>query len=282
MPINFFEANDGVHVSQSFDSPTVYMDHWAIRLFSDETSLQDRFVAALMSKGGTLLLSNVSFVEFAQASDPKHCADAERFIERLLPNIFFTDFAFDKVLEQELKESSNLRRFWPSPDLPQLKLFAERSRNELSRLTMRGFIAMTHPNRDELIRSTDEVAHGIITELEAARSSSDYAQRAKCTLPGEGRTRTMVILGELLRNFILDQSASIPKNDMIDLMHTAMPVNCCDFVLIDGPWTERVNTMRQRLAQAGTNMPIARCFSKRKNGVGEFLADLESFSASSQ
>ena len=88
MPIDFFMATDGVHVRQSFDSPTVYLDHWAIRMFSDEPSLQDRFVNALMSRCGTLLLSNTSLVEFARATDARHCRDAEKFLERLLPNIF--------------------------------------------------------------------------------------------------------------------------------------------------------------------------------------------------
>ena len=56
MPIDFFDASDGKHVRQSFVSPTVYLDHWAIRLFSEELGLQDRFVQLLRAKAGTLLL----------------------------------------------------------------------------------------------------------------------------------------------------------------------------------------------------------------------------------
>jgi hypothetical protein len=59
-------------VGQSFDSPTVYLDHWAIRLFSDDGTLQDRLVAALSRKRGTLLVSNVSMAELGGASDPRH------------------------------------------------------------------------------------------------------------------------------------------------------------------------------------------------------------------
>jgi hypothetical protein len=61
MPIEFFPTSSEVRVWQSFISPTVYLDHWAIRLFSDNLALQDRLVNALRSKGGTLLLSNISF-----------------------------------------------------------------------------------------------------------------------------------------------------------------------------------------------------------------------------
>ena len=116
MPIEFFPTSSEVRVRQSFISPTVYFDHWAIRLFSDNLALQDRLVNALRSKGGTLLLSNISFSEFSAPSDPRHAADAEDFIERLLPNIYLTDFALDKVLEQEHSErrdvGSNATFYW--------------------------------------------------------------------------------------------------------------------------------------------------------------------------
>jgi hypothetical protein len=44
MPIEFFDSPEGRKVRQSFDSPTVHLDHWAIRLFSDDRTLQDRFL----------------------------------------------------------------------------------------------------------------------------------------------------------------------------------------------------------------------------------------------
>jgi hypothetical protein len=49
-------------------------------------------------------------------------------------------------------------------------------------------------------------------------------------------------------------------------------------VLLDGPWVGRVNTLKQRIASTGMNMPIAKCFSKTKNGgVEAFLDSLEAF-----
>jgi hypothetical protein len=277
MPIDFFQAPDGIHVRQSFDSSTVYLDHWAIRMFSDDLELQDWFVNALMSKGGTLLLSNLSFSEFAGATDPRHCRDAEAFLERLLPNIFLTDFALDKVLEQERTEPNNQKRVWPSADLPQLKLFAERTQSAPLGFTMHGFITLAHSNRVELSKATNDLIRMILDGLERARSDPSYVIKARNVLPSDARPRTLVILGELLRGFNLDHTAPISENDVIDLLHAAMPVNCCDYVLLDGPWAERVEKMRQRMVKAATNMPIAKCFSKRGNGIAAFLADLEAF-----
>lgn len=278
MPINFFMASDGVHVSQSFDSPTVYMDHWAIRMFSDNQEIQDRFVNALMLKGGTILISNVSFGEFAKATDFRHCQDAEAFLERLLPNIFITDFALDKVLVQEQAEPNNQRRFWPSADLSQLKLFAERAPHTPHCFTMKGFISQAYIHRARLSMLSENVARSIVVAVENSRKDPVYIRKAKNTDPSEKRTRTMIILGELLRGYNLDPNSKMSENDAIDLIHAAMSINCCDFVLLDGPWTERVEKMRNRIAKSGMDMPIAKCFSNRGNGLESFLAELEAFS----
>ena len=80
-----------------------------------------------------------------------------------------------------------------------------------------------------------------------------------------------------MRGFNLDPNAPISANDAIDLLHAAMPVNCCDFVLLDGPWAERVEKMKHRVAKTTMEMPMARCFSQRNSGVQRFLSELEAF-----
>lgn len=277
MPIDFFDAPDGTHARQSFDAPTIYLDHWAIRLFSEELDLQDRLVSSLRAKAGTLLLSNVNFSEFADLSDVRHCQQAEAFFERLLPNIYFTDFAFDKLLQKEELESSNAKRFWPPADLPQLKLFVERASMQASDLTMRGFVALAHETRDQISESSRSLKQLLIEGLSASRQDPEYVSRAKRVLPSDKRPRTLLIFGELMRTFNLDSYASISENDVIDLLHAAMPVNCCDFVLLDGPWAERVEKMKQRVSKASMVMPMATCFSQRNNGISSFLAKLERF-----
>jgi len=277
MPIEFFQIGQETRVRQSFESPTIYLDHWAIRLFSDDRALQDRFVDALMSKGGTLLLSNFSFSEFAVATDAGHAAAAEDFIERLLPNIFLTDFALDKVLEQELRASSNTERFWPSADLPQLKFFAERSQDSPLGFTMRGFITLAHLNRHALMQITAEVVSQIKVGLEAARENPAYVAKARSVQPTDDRPRTHIIMGELARDFHLDAAAVFSDNDVIDMLHATMPINCCDYVLLDGPWASRVEKMKKRIEKAGIEMPIAKCFSRRERGIDLFLQDLEDF-----
>ena len=280
MPIEFVADPDGAYVRQSFVSPTVYLDHWAIRLLSDDHGLQDRFVNALRSKDGTLLLSNISLSEFAATGDTRHCLDAEAFLERLLPNIYFTDFALDQLLSLEEAEPNNIRRYWPPADLPQLKFFAERAQHATFGFTMHGFISLTHTYRAELVEATAKMVQVIRSGMESTRNDAKYIAKIRHLLPGDARPRTLVIFGELVRGFKLDRNASISDNDILDLLHATMPVNCCDFVLLDGPWVERVEKMKQRFAKAGAAMSIASCFSNRGNGIAEFLKALEAFSTS--
>lgn len=281
MPIEFYASEGHIRVRQSFVSPSVYLDHWAVRLFSDEAQLQDRLVATLLAQGGTLLLSNFSFAEFARDDDLRHTVAAEEFLERLLPNIFLTDFAFDKVHEQEQQEHDNVRRFWPPADLAQLKLFAERAQDTPLGFTMRGFIAMARHHYAVLEQVTKETLHAIRVGLEAQRADPEYVRAARNVRPTSKRTRTFVIMAELMREFILDPSLPLSDNDIMDMLHAALPVNCCDFVLLDGAWENRVSKMKQRIQSAGTVMPVASCYSRRTNGVVRFLEDLANYPAPS-
>ncbi|WP_141397363.1 hypothetical protein [Polaromonas sp. AER18D-145] len=280
MPIEFFQVDDGTLIRQSFDSPTVYLDHWAIRFFSENIVSQDRLVNALMSTGGTLLLSNISFAEFAGPIDPGHSRDAGAFVERLLPNIYFTDFAFDKILERERLEANNERRFWPSADVRQLKLFAECALDGALNVGIKRLFEMAYLSGVAVGNLSESLINIIREALETARNDPAHVRKAKNLALSDGRPRTTMIMGELMRGFNLDGNSSFSNNDVMDFLHAVMPVNSCDYVLLDGPWVDRVNKMSQRMAKAGMTMPIAKCFSKGKNGgIEAFLASLETFTS---
>jgi hypothetical protein len=282
VPIEYIESPEGLRVSQSFDSPTVYLDHWAVRLFSEDLVLQTRLVAALVQKKGTLLVSHISMTELGGASDPRHLIDAETFFERCLPHVFLTDFRLDEVLARELKAADNSTRFWPTADLLQLKLFGERSKGAGRAFTLNGIAQLAYEHRSEINELMNALAGKMQQALENAWFDTDYVRKARDIPLKDSRPGTMVILGELLRGLNLDSNSPISKNDVIDLIHAAMPLNCCDYVLLDGPWAERVAKMKLRLAKSPMVMPIAKCFSQRDDGINAFLSDLEKFDPQAQ
>jgi len=54
-------------------SPTVYLDHWALRELST-TMLAERFVAALKQRNGTLALSCTNLIEFCNVTDDQQAS----------------------------------------------------------------------------------------------------------------------------------------------------------------------------------------------------------------
>ena len=87
-----------------------------------------------------------------------------------------------------------------------------------------------------------------------------------------------MLLGELVRELVLDPKLVITENDMVDLQHAMISIRCCDFVLLDRKWEQRVNTLRRRIEKKQEpQIRIAQCFSKRGNGVEKFLQQLEAF-----
>jgi hypothetical protein len=113
--------------------------------------------------------------------------------------------------------------------------------------------------------------------IEAQRADPAYVRAARNIRPTAKRVRMIVIMSELMREFILDPRLTLSDNDLMDMIHAAMPVNCCDFVLLDGAWADRVAKMKQRIQKAGAVMPVADCYSRRDDGVARFLDALSHY-----
>ena len=147
--------------------------------------------------------------------------------------------------------------------------------------TFQGMFQVVHENRDKMVETLGDVASALLASLESHRLLEPYQRKAKSARPGDGRSRQFIISGELLREPVLDPKAPITRNEVLDLIHAVDAVDYCDLVLLDKAWERRVNALRQRISDAEVDMPIARCFSKRNNGIEKFLIALECWPESS-
>lgn len=277
MPMEFFVKDGETRARQSFDSPTVYFDHWAICEFSDDLTLQDRFVKAMQAKHGTFVLSHTNLAEFTNMSDPRHAEAAENFLERLMPNVYLTDFKLDEAEAFENQPGYAGQRMWPSSDLPMLKFIAERSVDAGGRFTLAGFISLSYLYRDQLSKTFNEVNQTLLDAINQVRADPVYVKKARQSVPDNNRTKTRVVMSELIRELTIDPKVTITVNDVVDFKHAILAISCCDYVLLDGKWEQRVRTMTKRTTQQGLHMSFAKCFSKRGNGVNDFLSHLEVF-----
>lgn len=277
MPMEFFVKDGEMRARQSFDSPTVYFDHWAICVFSDDLMLQDRFVKAMQVKRGTFVLSHTNLAEFTNMSDPRHADAAEKFLERLMPNVYLTNFDTKEAEAFENQPGYAGQRMWPSADLPNLKLVAERSIDAGGGFTLAGFITLSHLYRDPISKIFNEVNQTLLDAINQVRADPVYVKKARQSVPDTNRTKTRVVMGELMRELTLDPNVMITVNDVVDLKHAILAVSCCDYVLLDGKWEQRVRAMTKRATQQGLRMSFAKCFSDRGNGLNDFLSQLEIF-----
>lgn len=275
--MEFFVENGETRVRQSFDAPTVYFDHWAIRDFSDDAMLQDRFVKAMLKKHGTFVLSHTNLAEFTGPIDPRNSEAAERFLERLMPNVYLTDFDLEKAKAFENQAKYAGERMWPSADLPMLKFVTERSITAGTGLTLMGVIILSYLYRERISAAFAKANQNILAKLNTQRADPAFVEKARRSVPDTSRPKTKMVMGELMRDWMLDSTATITANDIIDWQHSILPVSCCDYVLLDGKWEQRVQEMKRRTVRQGLNFKFAKCYSKRNDGLNRFLNDIESY-----
>ena len=92
------QPNDsgGYQLRQQLTEPVVYLDHWAVRLFSDDEPLQDRFISALHQSGGTWLFATANLFEFTAMTDVTQAQATERLLSRALPALHVADTTLDR------------------------------------------------------------------------------------------------------------------------------------------------------------------------------------------
>jgi hypothetical protein len=275
MPIKISGAAPELHVDQTYKSPTVYFDHWAMRLFSDDRAAQDRFVSALHAKGGTLLLSPYTFFEYVNVGDQRHIVDTGRLIDKLAPNIYRSTFVPDFGFK--LRRSADEHPSPPPPDLEQLKLAAAKTQGAPLGTTMLQLVSNANPYRANLSAALDEVVSKHVAAIESVRKDPAYVAKARMFQPSDLQPGIKLVYAELTRGWILDGAARISKNDIVDLMHAATSIAYCDFALLDAAWVERAGKMKQRFEKSATPVSFAKCYSRRNGGVEEFLRDIEAF-----
>ena len=269
--------NEGAQVVQTFAAPSIYFDHWAIRAFSDDVALQDRLVQLVHRKEATFVLSAWNMAEFAGPSDPKHAEDAERFLDRLMPNIYLSDFNLEEALRRDdWALARDVRAFMP-PYRWALKMLGDRSASTAAPLTTQGLLTQAHAERDRLGPFVDATKQGILEAFQVVKADPAYIEKARKSKPSDPRPRLWVVLSELMRDFTLDPKAQVETNDVADLFHAALPVMACDFVLLDAAWVSRVKRLAVRAQEGGYALPLAQCFSRRDDGLARFLDALEAF-----
>lgn len=265
------DGSGGYQIRQQIAEPVVYLDHWAVRLFSADEPLQDRFISALHRSGGTWLFSTANLFEFTAMTDLNQAQATERLLSRALPALHVADTTLDRGYL--LVEGAPAH-----PDAPEehwlLKNLGERARDAGGILNTRRFVQDAITNRDQLSPLFENLKEEVSKAVMALTKDNERHSNARKFAPRAGMTLRDALSQELLREPHVNKAYVFCKNDAMDLIHAIPAALVCNLILLDAGWSHKVNSAAKRIRKGGVTGNIARCFSPAK--VSDFLLVLES------
>lgn len=253
----------------------VYLDHWAVRLFSDDRPLQDRFIEALHRSGGTWLFSQINLFEFVAMTDLAQAAEAEALLLRAIPALHVADLTMDKGYLLRNGAPPHL----DSPDEHWiLQDLAARAAIHGGQWNTHRFIADCIHGSGALLPLFEDLKQSAVDQMAKLAQEPARVAFAKRFNPTPGMTLRDALMHELLRDVYLDPSYQFTGNDAVDLNHALGPAVVCDFALLDARWCHRMQVATRRLRQGGVStVKLGKHYSKRT--VPDFLTDLEALCA---
>jgi len=257
--------NGVLEVGQVDIPPTVYLDHWALRMFSESQALSDRLTAALKQRNGTLALSWLNLAEFTKVADEGQASIAEALLEKILPNIFFLEVDFGEVIRREDNLLADGKVIPPHFDFDLLRMFSQMKPNSLNPFSAHGLFKIIQGQVSTRFDGLADTGVGRIEALRAKYAGTSAVKRLPSGPPIQRGTR--FIFRELVRALIMDKGTKITRNQVIDSFHAVVPIAYCDFVLLDKYWEAQIDRVRSRFGKAGMAVPTARVFSAKADGL---------------
>lgn len=258
----------------------MYLDHWALRQFSEYEELAGRLTTAVTSRKGTLAISWVNLAEFTKVTVEEQARKAEGLIEATFPRVFLLDVNPFLVVEREDKLLEGAPPVPPHADVDFLKKIVGLNPNSVNLLSARDLFNVVR-DKEEIMQRFNHLADTIVGRIEELRERRETdlefqsaIARLRSGTPIQRGTR--FILRELIRTLLIDPKTKMTRNHAIDLFHAVVPAAYCDLVLLDKHWETQIERVRSRLVAAGITVPIAKVFSGKRDGVSRFLNELES------
>ena len=274
MPITVTKYPNGTyHVKQTLTGPLIYLDHWAVRLFSDDLPLQDRFIRALHHSSGTLIFSHMNLAEFSLMTDMHQAIQTEEFLDACLPHVYIADIIAQRGFS--FNNPPPLHDEHPGENWLLKELALQTGINN-GAVTFRSFITDVIKEHRELGKEFISMKAAVTDAVMQIQTDPLKIKAAQVFKPYPGMTIQDALRAELIREPQLGIPEKFTENDAIDYIHAVPAVSICNFVLLDGKWCAKVEKAQRRLKKVGIQPRLAKCFSRRGNGVSDFLATLES------
>lgn len=262
----------GLSIRQNFSSPLVYFDHWAVRRFSDDAALADRFIAALHGAQGTWLFSQTNLTEFIAMRDIPTARRVEALIQRAFPYFYVLDTVDDTPYFRE--DQADRPR---PPDAPErhwmLRDLGDRAVIAGGTLNAHRFISDGIDHAGQLLPIFEQMKRDISNHITEIREAVIANHDRGALVPHRHMRLIDIFKEELLVEPASQANQRFRDNDAVDFVHALPACQLCDMVLLDTAWCHKVALATQRIRDAGIEGKIAACYSP--NSVGEFLDALD-------
>jgi len=263
-------AGGGYRIEQDLVRPVIYLDHWAVRLFSEDIPLQNRFIDALHRSGGSWLFSNANLMEFVGMSDLGQATQGEKLLLRALPSLYVADTTLDKgftFLDGAPDHPEAPEKHWMLQDL------AERAAINGGAWNTNRFLQDAITHKDELLPLFTEMKAGIAQAVMSLTQDAQKHANALKFKPNRGMTLREALHQELIRDPHIDPNHVFDEHDAMDLIHALPAAVACDLILLDAGWCHKVQSAAKRLKKGGVTGRLASSYSRKS--VIAFLTALE-------
>jgi hypothetical protein len=262
-------------INQRPNRPLVYLDHWAIRDFSEDRLLLRRFISALKSKGGDLVVSSLNLTEFSASNVRDNCVAAEAFFDDVFPNIYLSHFDPYTLRAANSGGAFVYCRMNPTQDDELLRTIYGKGIFEQISRGFYGCLADIFRDREAVLANRNFYASRFANSLYDLRNDERFMRKVRSHKPSIFKVE--YVQEKLLYPFFARHKANWDVNDSIDYMHLIFSLCSCDFVLIDSRWEAGVKSVLASAKRNGVPLRVANVYSKKGNGVLRFLDDLERF-----
>jgi len=207
-----FNKQGELMVSQRDMSPTVYLDHWALRQFSENQKLADRLTEGLDHRNGTLALSWLNLVEFTKMTIKDQARRTENLFESNLPRVFFLEVEPFAVIRREDDLLACGPPTAPHADLELLYVFSQFKPTALKLFTAKDLFRVVQ--NSGLEKRFNHLADTMVDRVRALRKEMDTNPqfRAKLRRSASGpqiQRGTRFILREMVRTLLVDKGTKL-------------------------------------------------------------------------
>lgn len=264
--ITVSKGTTAYEISAQTRPPSIYLDHWALRRFSSDLQLRNRFINFFRDHG-TLLFSLANMMEIA-ANTGESLRNIQNFLCEIGEQWFPLEVNPIKVIKREAGAFPDSPCF--DKDLLEA-YYPHIHEGSLSLSTLIDLISDQEVKRD-ILMNVEAMTTSVARHLELTRSkiqSDPIAKKAAFKKVSFDAYRPETFVYRSLLQLIFKENSKIETNDVLDLCHAAVSLAYGDFVLLDPHWADLARRLK-------VPPGFIRLYSPRQ--IQDFIKSLEQIS----